>query len=472
MAADLVVQGATVATEYGVFEASLVAAAGRIVAILDPSEHPPPADRHLDARGLIAVPGGIDPHTHFWEPGPFTHREDFYHGSMSCAAGGVTTTLEHPLSIPPVEDEASFGLKLDAAAAKSVIDFGLWGALLPTNVDQLARLVELGAVAFKGFMLDAGADYPWVDDGALLHGMQELAVHGGLVAVHAESDAITAHETARVRESGRTDGVALADGRPPFSEYEAINRAIVLAKEAGAKLHIVHMSIPDGADLIRRARADGVDVTSETCAHYLYFDASALDELGAYAKCKPPLRTRELSDELWARVIAGEIDFIASDHSPYSHEEKDRGLWEAPWGLPGAQTMLPVVISEGVIKRGFDLVDFVKFTSTNAAKRFGLYPRKGSIRVGSDADITLIDLQGSWTVTADDLFSKQPWSPFENRTLNGRVATTIRRGDVVFDGKEITAPPGSGKLVRPLSIVDPAEPVSARSRPVLSADAP
>jgi dihydroorotase-like cyclic amidohydrolase len=178
-------------------------------------------------------------------------------------------------------------------------------------------------------------------------------------------------------------------------------------------------------------------------------NTDTLDELGAYAKCKPPLRDEASRQRLWETVLSGGIDFMASDHSPYSREEKDRGVWEAPWGLPGAQTLLPILISEGVIARNWDLVDFVRFTSTNAARLFGIYPRKGTIMVGSDADFTLIDLEASWTVAAADLVSKQPWSPVEGRTLQGRIVSTIRRGEVIYDGSKILAAPGSGRFVRP-----------------------
>lgn len=450
--ADLAIVGGTIATDYGSFEATLAAHDGRIVSIDAPGAPVPDAREVIDATGLLVAPGGIDPHTHFWEPGPYDFREDFEGGTKSCAAGGVTTTLEHPLSVPPVRDAETFLAKRRVAEEKSVIDFGLWGGLLPETAESLAEMHALGAVAFKGFMLDSGADYPWVDDGYLLAGLETAARLGAIIGVHAESDAIAAREAERFQRAGRTDGRAIAESRGPFTEYEAMARAILLAKKSGARLHIVHVSIADGVDLVQEARASGVRVTAETCAHYLHFDWSALDAHGAYAKCKPPLRSPENTDAMWDHVLAGKIDFIASDHSPYSREEKSLGIWEAPWGMTGAQTMIPIVISDGLLGRDWDLTEFVRFTSTNAARTFGLYPRKGTIRVGSDCDLMLIDPDGSWTVRAEDLFSKQPWSLLEGETLRGRIVRTVVRGRVVYADGEITVDPGYGEFVNPRTI--------------------
>lgn len=450
--ADLAIVGGTIATDYGVFKANLAARDGRIVLIDDPGNEVPAARQVIDADGLVVAPGGIDPHTHFWEPGPYDYREDFEGGTKSCAAGGVTTTLEHPLSVPPVRDAATLKAKQLVAERKSVIDFGLWGGLLPETADQLEEMHALGAVAFKGFMLDSGADYPWVDDGYLMTGLQTAARLGAIIGVHAESDALAAREARRLQRAGREDGRAIAESRSPFSEYEAMARAILLAKESGARLHIVHVSIADGVDLVQQARAAGVQVTAETCAHYLHFDWSALDKHGAYAKCKPPLRSPDNTAAMWDHVIAGRIDFIASDHSPYTHEEKKLGIWDAPWGMTGAQTMIPIVINGGLIGRDWNLQDFVRFTSTNAARNFGLYPRKGTIRVGSDCDLMLIDLAKNWTVKAEDLFSKQKWSLLEGETLRGRIMKTIVRGRVVYDDGEITVEPGYGQFVNPRTI--------------------
>jgi allantoinase len=451
MTADLVVQGGTVATDYGVFEATVVVEGGRIVGIEDPGGScRVETERIIDAHGKVVIPGCVDPHTHFWEPGP-TYREDFQAGTKSCAAGGVTTTLEHPLSTPPVRDAETFVAKQRVASRKSVIDFGLWGGLLPGNERALPEMHALGAVAYKAFMSDAGVDYGHTDDGELLAGLEVAHELGAIIGVHAESEVLTRHFSRKLQEAGRRDPRAIAEGRPPFAEYEAIQRAITLAEEARARLHIVHMSIAEGADLVSAARARGVDVTVETCPHYLHFDWTALDRFGGYAKCKPPFRSPEDVERLWDAVLAGRIHFAGSDHSPYAPEEKETGdPWTAMWGMAGAQTMIPMLISDGVIDRDWDLSAFVRFTSTNAARTFGLYPRKGTIQLGSDGDLVVLDLDGSWLVRSEDLFSKQPRSLLEGETLKGRITHTVLRGRVVYEDGKITAPPGSGQFIRPV----------------------
>jgi dihydroorotase-like cyclic amidohydrolase len=228
-----------------------------------------------------------------------------------------------------------------------------------------------------------------------------------------------------------------------------MQRAIVLARATGARLHFVHMSIPEGADLVAQARREGVDVTCETCAHYLHMDWTALDRLGGYAKCKPPLRSPENKDRMWEKVLKEQIDFIAADHAPYTREEKDGDIWKAGWGMTGAQTMIPVLISDGLIGRNWDLSAFVRFTSTRTAQVFGIYPRKGTIRLGSDGDLTVIDLNDSWTIRAEDLFYRQGWSPLEGETLRGRIEQTIVRGTVVYDRGEMKVPSGFGQFVVP-----------------------
>ncbi|MBV8716874.1 MAG: allantoinase AllB [Chloroflexi bacterium] len=448
--ADLVVYGGTVATEYGAFKATVVIREGRVVALTDPDDRGPDADEKIDAQGKLVIPGGVDAHCHFDEPAPWETREGFECGTRAAAAGGVTTVLEHPISVPPPKDAATFAAKRDLAGARSVTDFGLWGALIPESIEHIPEMHALGAVAFKAFMSEAGADYPMVDDGQLLAGMQQAAPLGAIVGVHAEGEALTSYYTRSLEVAGRRDPRAIAEGRPPIAELEAIQRAITLAQHAGARLHIVHMSIPEGADLIHAARQGGAMVTAETCPHYLHLDWETLDRLGAYAKCKPPLRSPDSTERLWQAVLSGKLDFIAADHAPYTRHEKEHGtVWDAPWGMPGIQTMLPILISDGLLKRNWDLSAFVRFTSTRCAEVFGISDRKGTLRVGADGDLVVIDPNGSWTVRSEDLFYKQGWSALEGETLDGCIEKTVIRGRIVYDRGEIKVAPGFGEFLMP-----------------------
>jgi allantoinase len=449
-AADLVVYGGKIATDYGVFDGTVVIRGGRVTALEDPDSRGPDADEKIDARGKIVIPGCIDAHCHFDEPSPVETREGFECGTRSAAAGGVTTVLEHPISIPPPKDAATFAAKRDMAKALSVTDFGLWGALIPESIEHIPEMHALGAVAFKAFMSAAGADYPMVDDGQLLAGMQQASPLGAIIGVHAEGEGLTSWFTTNLEKAGRRDPRAIAEGRPPIAELEAIQRAIVLAQYANVRLHIVHMSIPEGADLIYAARSQGVQVTAETCPHYLHLDWATLDRLGAYAKCKPPLRSPESTERLWRAVMDGKLDFIAADHAPYTRVEKEHGtVWDAPWGMPGIQTMIPILISDGLLKRNWDLTSFVRFTSTRCAQVFGIYGPKGTLRVGSDGDLAVIDPNGKWTVRSEDLFYKQGWSALEGETLDGRIEQTVVRGRVVYDRGEIKVSSGYGEFVMP-----------------------
>jgi allantoinase len=451
MNGDLVVAGGTIATGDDVFTGNVIIRDGVIAEIQRGESRPTTGPGVLDVTGRTVIPGAVDAHTHFEEPGPGTYREDYASGSRCCAAGGVTTTLEHPLSRPPVRDAETFKAKQAVAGEKSVIDFGLWGGLIPGYIDHMEEMASLGAVAFKVFMSGSGADYPMAEDGDLWVGMVEAARIGALVGIHAESEPLTVYFTKKLQRQGRTDGKAISEGRPPLAELEAINRAVFLAGQTGTRIHIVHTSIASGAELITEARQRGIDASCETCAHYLHLDWSALDRLGGYAKCKPPVRAPEEVERLWQAVLAGHVQFIASDHAPYTREEKEGSVWDAGWGIPGAQTMLPILISDGLIGRGWDLNSFVNFTSRNAAKRFGVYPQKGALQVGSDGDLTIIDLDGSWTISEEDLFSKHHFSPYVGETLRGRIEQTIVRGQVVYDRGEIVINSGHGQFVRPAS---------------------
>ena len=274
---------------------------------------------------------------------------------------------------------------------------------------------------------------------------------GNVIGVHAENEWVTTYLGKQMRESGRTDRASWTQSRPPETELEAIQRACYWAKVSGGNLHIVHVTIADGIRAIAQAKRDGIHVTAETCPHYLFFDEQDFERLGPAAKCAPPLRSRENVEAMWQCVAEGLIDTIGSDHSPCNWEEKAKGLdnvWKAWGGISGIQTMLPALLSEGVNKRDLPLPQLMKLLATNPARLFGVYPQKGTIAVGCDADLVIVDLNREWTLSADQLFYKNKHSAFVGYSFKGAVDRTFVRGQTVYQNGQITVEPGFGQAVR------------------------
>jgi allantoinase len=453
MNADLLVAGGTLVTEHEMFPADLAISDGRVVAILEPGAQGIAAEARIDAGGKLVLPGIVDSHVHFNEPGR-THWEGYETGSSAAAAGGTTTFLDMPLnSDPPTLDAASLALKVAAVAEHSVIDYGLWGGIVPGNIDDLADLRAGGVVAAKAFMCHSGLDeYPGVDDAALFGAMRRAAALGLTVGLHAESDGLTTALAAEAQRADRRDPRAWANARPPFTEIEPVRRALLLAGETGASIHFVHVSTPEAARQVAVAKASGVRATLETCPHYLALDEDDLARLGPFGKCAPPLRPRALVEALWQEVLAGRVDLIASDHSPCPPADKERGqqdIWLAWGGLHGVQTLLSILLTEGVHARRMPLPLLVRLTSAAPARRYGLYPRKGALLVGSDADLTIVDLDAAWTLDASMLKTRWPVSPFLGKQFRGRVEMTVVRGTTVYRDGQIQVAPGFGQRLVP-----------------------
>ena len=443
------IAGGTIATESAVVAADIVIEGGRIAALLDPGSTSP-ADERIDASGLVVMPGAIDMHAHFEDPG-HTEREDFSSGTMAAAAGGITTVFEHPLTYPPVTTTALYREKREMAERKVVVDFGLWGALTPTSIAEIPGQWAEGAGAFKAFMPISDPSYPNVTDAEFLDGMRAVEQLGALVLVHAESDSLLQAGIARTRAQGRIDALAHHEARPPFVEEEAVNRALYLAAHVGVRIQIVHVSSPVSAALVRDEKRAGRPVTMEICPHHLLLDLDDLVRLGPYGVCAPALRERALVERLWDFVADGTADCLVSDHSAYTREEKDAGhddVFLAPLGCQVMQETVPLVLDEAFHRRGLPLDAFVRFSSANAARISGTYPRKGSLLPGADADVVLWDLESEWQVDArSQQFSKNPWSPFDGRRARARVVRTLVRGETVYAGGEIVAEPGSGRFL-------------------------
>nr|MBA3336262.1 allantoinase AllB [Chloroflexia bacterium] len=432
---DTIIRHGVVVSEAGAGLADLGMSNGVIAAIAP--ELSGTVGDEIDARGLHLLPGVIDAHVHFNEPGR-GDWEGWASGTRALAAGGTTTCFEMPLNAsPPTLDAPSFDAKHAAASAAALTDFALWGGLVPGNVPHLAELAARGVIGFKAFMSKSGmSDFPAADDATLAAGMAEAASLGRIVAVHAENDGLTTFLTARASAAGRTTWRDYLASRPAIAEIEATNRAIALAEGTGCALHIVHLSTGRAVALVVAAKARGVDVSCETCPHYLVFTEEDLERLGAAAKCAPPLRSAAERDALWTALLAGELPMVASDHSPAPPALKSGANALTIWGgIAGCQTLLTLLLTEGHHARKMPLEAIASVSAAYVARRFAL-PAKGRLATGADADIALVDLAATTTLTRDDLHDRHRLNPFVGHQLRGRVVRTMLRGGTVYhEGK-------------------------------------
>jgi allantoinase len=448
---DLIVRGGTLVRNSSLEITDLGVSDGKIVAV--ESEISGSAREEIDARGLHVLPGVIDAHVHFNEPGR-TDWEGIASGSRAFAAGGGTTFVDMPLNSSPVTiDGPSFALKLKAMQASSLTDFALWGGLVPGNLEQMPELASRGVMGFKAFMSNSGLDeFDAADDLTLLEGMQVAAKLGLPVAVHAESDFITSALSSRLRAAGKTGIRDYLESRPVVAELEAISRAILLAEETGCALHIVHISSGRGVALAAQARARGVNVTLETCPHYLAFTDDDLERLGAVLKCAPPVRDGLERDHLWREVLAGRVDIIGSDHSPAPPAMKTQGVltgdFFAIWGgISGVQSTLAVMLTDGVKARGLSLELVAKMLAAKPAERFR-FAHKGKLELGFDADFSIVDLTQAFTLEPEALLYRHTQSPYLKKKFAGVVKRTVSRGQTIFlDGKIVEG--ARGQFVRP-----------------------
>jgi allantoinase len=338
-----------------------------------------------------------------------------------------------------------FDRKRAALEASSITDFALWGGLVPGSIPDMAEMAARGVVGFKAFMCNSGLpEFPRADDVTLLDGLREAARLKLPVAVHAESEELTRGLGARV--TSRT-ARAFLDSRPVVAELEAIQRALLLAKEAGASLHIVHISCGRGVAMAAEARDQGTDVSIETCPHYLFFTEEDVERLGPIAKCAPPLRTASDQRGLWDELRSGRVHIVASDHSPAPLSMKSGDFMAAWGGIAGVQSTLAVLLEEGYHTRGLPLERISALLAAEPARRFRIRG-KGAIEPGMDADLALVDLNRSVTLTAGDLHQRHPLSPYLGYSFRGAVRRTIRRGVTIFNDGRITAGNG-GRLIRP-----------------------
>ncbi|MBN1640348.1 MAG: amidohydrolase family protein [Anaerolineae bacterium] len=405
-------------------------------------------DALLDAAGMLVLPGGIDPHVHMNDPG-YTHHEDFYHGTCAAASGGITTVIDMPCtSVPPVTTQAHFTHKLEAIAPKAVVDYGLFGGVSAQALDEYgtAGMASLApdVLGFKVYLISGMETFERLDHFRLRRVLACAASLRKPVLIHAEDYDYVQAATTAIAPAGDGPG-AYYRSRPETAEMLAALAVAQLAKETRADLHVVHVATADAA---RHLAAHGA--TAETAPHYLAFTLADFCRIGAPLKVTPPVKEADNREALWALLADGTLSFVASDHAPCGAEEKATGsIWTDYSGIPGTGTLLPYLFSEGYLKGRLTLGRLVEVTSAGAAKRYGLADRKGSIAVGWDADLALIDPNAQWTVHGASFLSKGKVTPFEGMVLQGRVAKTIVRGRVVYDFRDgIQDVAGYGRLLR------------------------
>ena len=436
---DLLISNGTLVTPSGRVTAQIGILNGQIAAIgCNLGE----ANENVDANGLIVFPGLIDIHVHFREPG-HTYKEDFESGTRAAAVGGVTTVLDMPNNATAISTAELFRAKRDVVAPKALVDFGLYGIILQGNAADLKPMAQEGAIGFKLYMGETTGHNPCPDDGAIFKAFGIAAKLGAFVGIHAENNPVMQLIKQELRESGRTDPRAHLDSRPPFIEAEAISRAAYLGEAAGNRLHVHHLSTREGLQAALSARARGVPMTIEALVGHLLLDDTAYDRLGNLVEINPPIRERDHAEALWQVLARGQIDCLATDHAPHAADEKAReNVWECPGGFIGVETMLPLLLTQ-VASGRLTMEQLVSLTSERPAKLMGLYPRKGTLMIGADADIVLVDPEQRWTLDASRLHSKHPVSPFDGWEIVGRpVATYLRGRCVAKDGEPVGAPAG------------------------------
>lgn len=416
--------------------------------------------REVDLGGALVLPGVIDTHVHFDDPG-FTHRENFATGSRAAIAGGVTCVVDMPCTtLPPVTNRANLHNKLEVVSPKAHSDFMLWGGASDNALEDpnwrrnLSDLAEEGVASVKVYMLsgmDTFRDMSREQIGQVLVETQRLGVP---VGVHAEDRELVRRLTREIQGEGRKEPRDYAAARPAQAELSAVSTMRDLCRETNARVHIVHLGTGRALDVIAEAKDEGLPMSAETCPHFLAFTASDLDEMGALLKTAPVVKDAADRDRLWEGVNQGEIEWVATDHAAGQWpEEKHTGsIWTDYGGVPGVELLLPYLYSEGVAAGRIALERLVELLCSAPARFLGIDARKGRLAPGYDADFVVFRETERWTVRADRLHNLNRYTPLEGHTLTGRARAVYLRGEVAYrlddDGTEDFNPPGTGRWIR------------------------
>jgi len=437
---ELLIRGGRVASSQGVYRADVLVRNGRVAAV---AEQGLSAAEVVDAGSLLVLPGMVDTHTHFMDPGDLS-REDFPKGSSAAAVGGVTTLIEHTHGTP-VRSADELRKKTEYLRDRSVVDFGLAAHIWNDRINEIDELWAAGATYFKVFTNTTFGLSP-ILPGYLIRLFRRVADIGAICLVHCEDESMLTEREAALRAEGREDFNVILEWRTREAEVIASQAVATLARMTAARTVIAHATHPAILDVADRERRAGAHLSVESVPRYFYIREDEILKEGAFRKFAPPARARNEQDEqaMWQALSAGRIDHISSDHSPSTPEQKRKGsIWEVPFGIPGVENTLPLMLN-AVHERWLTLPRLVEVLCEVPAKTYGLYPRKGVIQVGSDADFMLIDPDAAYTFSHEQTISKAGWTPYHGRTVHGRVIATYLRGRLVAREGRPVADPGYG----------------------------
>jgi allantoinase len=451
MTITLAVRNATVVTENTIVQGDVLIAGDRIAGIVGRGSDVS-AEREIDASGRYVFPGFVDGHIHFRDPGQ-THRGDFNTESISAVHGGVTTVIDGPNTGNVVRFAEDVEEKRRIGEAASLLDFGQMAALTPENVDAVPELVEAGVVAVKIFLgykyKLSGLPLHPPEDGQLMDALESVRGTGVRLSVHAENGDVITHLRERFMAEGRNTYLDHLASRPAYGEADAISTILRFGRAAGIRMEIRHLSCQEGLPLVAAAKAQGLDIVLETCPHYLVLDDDDLREQGGLAVINPPVRGSAHQNELLQGIRDGIIDVIGTDHGPVTDDEQEgETIWQVAPGFSAVEVAVPLLLTlaeEGELS----LTDIARLYSANTAKAWDLYPRKGSLQPGADADVTICDVGPAWTIDHTALHGRWTKTPFHGRTVRGRVSDVVVGGRIVIqDGALIDDEP-RGRMVRP-----------------------
>ncbi|MQA88492.1 MAG: amidohydrolase family protein [Streptosporangiales bacterium] len=432
---DLSIEGGTVVTAAGRARADVHIRDGRVVGVgprRPDSASAVDTARIVDAAGLYVLPGMVDTHLHLMDPGP-TEREDFPTGTAAAAARGVTTVVEHTHG-HPIREAADLVTKRRHLDGRANVDYGLAAHVWPDRIDELGELWRAGVTYFKIFTCTTHG-VPGLDPAILYRAFEAIAAFRGSCLVHCEDESLTAEAERRLRAAGRADNAVIIEWRSRPAELVAVQVAALLARLTGVRATIAHVSNPSVAAIVAAERSAGADLAAEACPQYFLLREHEVLEHGAFRKFTPPARARTAADEeeMWDLLRTGVLSHVATDHAPATREHKTEGdIWDVHFGLPGLDTTLPLLL-DAAFRDKIALEDVVRVYAEAPARRYGLYPAKGHLGVGADADLVLVDPAPERVLTDGDVISKAGWTPYAGRSVRGAVVATYLRGELVAE---------------------------------------